>query len=126
MTFTPSVTVVNRHHGASGEYIGRGTPLGNTVGDTRTVLSRDAAVDLYATWFQQEMARGYASPAYGEVQRLYKFALERPLSLVCSCKPLRCHGDVVCAYLCELLGIAAPVVAPPADPSPAPSQFGLF
>lgn len=88
------ITVVNRHHpGAKGEYIGRGTPLGNPfkLGD---FVNRDSCVQEYANWVSKEIQGGNVQ-MMAEIIRLTNLAEIRPLNLVCSCAPLRCHGDII-------------------------------
>lgn len=98
-TFYP-ITVVNKHHGKIGEYIGRGNPLGNRFShmqNTRAefiVGSRDEAVDRYEGWLTERM-EVRDQEILTELYRLKQLAESGPLNLVCFCAPRRCHGDVV-------------------------------
>lgn len=100
----PDITVVNKHHKATGEYIGRGSPLGNPVpinneiGDTRTVV-----IAKYKVWLDQKIAE--EDPVVcNELNRLAHIAMQdKPLRLVCYCKPQACHGDVIRAVLLKAL-----------------------
>lgn len=98
------ITVVNKHHKATGEYIGRGSPLGNPVpinneiGDTRSVV-----IAKYKVWLDQKIAD--EDPVVcNELNRLAHIAMQdKPLRLVCYCKPQACHGDVIRAVLLKAI-----------------------
>lgn len=84
--------VVNRHHFPDGVpqpwiYIGRGTPLGNRF--TVEEYGRELAWSKYkAELWEKIRARDPAvMRALSEITAEHK--------LVCSCKPARCHGDIV-------------------------------
>lgn len=98
------ITVVNKHHKAIGEYIGRGSPLGNPwpinpeIGDTRTVV-----IARYKEWLDQKVAESDPKVCK-ELNRLAHIALsQHPLRLVCFCKPQACHGDVIRDVLLKAL-----------------------
>lgn len=98
------ITVVNKHHKATGEYIGRGSPLGNPwpinpeIGDTRTVV-----IARYKEWLDQKVAESDPKVCK-ELNRLAHIALsQHPLRLVCFCKPQACHGDVIRAVLLKAI-----------------------
>lgn len=84
----------NRHHKngpIDAVYIGRGTPWGNPYSHlhypgTEHVESREDAVQE----FQRYMLRN------PELMQKAKDEL-RGKDLICSCYPLRCHGDVLLA-----------------------------
>lgn len=90
----PIITVVNRHHGVSGEYIGRGNPLGNpwpidnSIGDTREIV-----VARYGDWLDQQILEENDAVC-DELNRLADIASSTgSLSLQCFCAPLLCHGN---------------------------------
>lgn len=95
------IEVVNRHaylfkiDGTFGEYIGRGTPLGNKYNTgNRNKDIADFKKDLW-----EEMRRS-DSEMSKELEKLYYIWKETgKLILVCSCKPKACHGDVIKAAL---------------------------
>lgn len=98
---TPSITVVNKHHGAEGEYIGRGSPLGNPfshMDNTKAefkVHSRGEAVEKYEEWLNQKISSN-DKIVCDELNRLVDIAYDtRELKLKCFCAPLACHGDVI-------------------------------
>lgn len=98
------ITVVNKHHNATGEYIGRGNPLGNPfpinndIGDTRSVV-----IAKYKVWLDQKVADDDPIVC-NELNRLAHIALQgKPLNLVCFCKPQACHGDVIRAVLLKAI-----------------------
>lgn len=87
-------TVVNRHHFKGkalpkpSRYIGRGTPLGNPF----TVKEHGAeALAMYKRWLWSKMKTD--DP---EVMRELR-SIRANESLVCSCAPRPCHGDVIVA-----------------------------
>jgi Domain of unknown function (DUF4326) len=87
---TPAV--VNRHHYHGKPlpelhpYIGRGTPLGNPFAKAE---HGDNALRLYAVhiWDKVEDRDAEVLAALNSISPAH--------SLVCSCKPALCHGDVV-------------------------------
>lgn len=90
----PMISVVNRHHGVSGEYIGRGNPLGNpwpidnSIGDTREIV-----VARYGDWLDQQILEENHTVC-DELNRLADIASSTgSLSLQCFCAPLLCHGN---------------------------------
>ncbi len=85
--------VLNRHHLSNGwprgaVYIGRGTPFGNpfVVGDHG---SRDECIEAFAVDLRRRIAAG--DPV--AITALAGLRADTPL--VCSCKPLACHGDAI-------------------------------
>lgn len=89
-----SITVVNKHHGKSGEYIGRGSPLGNpfVIGKDGT---REQVIAKYRVWLQEQIDKG--NPVVlDELNRLGNKAIdEKGLALQCFCYPKPCHGEVI-------------------------------
>lgn len=91
------ITVVNRHHmkpdEPRGEYIGRGTPLGNPW-EINAEFTRERAIAQYEVYLARQIE--VEDPdVMRELNRLIDIAEVRPLKLVCSCKPRACHGDIV-------------------------------
>lgn len=82
--------VVNRHVEPFDVYIGRGTPFGNPY-HLKSERERDAAIALYRNDFLQRIQDDPSFKAQVEALRGKR--------LGCSCKPKRCHGDVIVAYL---------------------------
>lgn len=86
---TSKTSVINWKHGEppiGAVYIGRGTKWGNPF-----ILYRDgnrqAVIEKYRTWL-------LAQPQLlGALEEL------RGKTLICSCKPLACHGDVLIELL---------------------------
>lgn len=108
MQFKP-ITVVNKHHGKTGEYIGRGSPLGNKwthldskYPDVIKVESRAKAVELFRNWLREQIDEGN-QVVIGELERLAYMAVDNPLQLQCFCKPAACHGDVIKEFIEEAL-----------------------
>ncbi len=87
------ITVVNKHHKESGEYIGRGSPLGNPykLNDTE---SRNDTIMRYSRYLYVKI-REQDPDICNELQRLAELAMQGPLKLQCFCAPKACHGDVI-------------------------------
>ena len=82
--------VVNRHVEAFDVYIGRGTPFGN-----RFRIGPDGDREECVSRFEAEfLAKIKADPSFRRAVEALKDKV-----LGCSCKPLRCHGDVIVAWL---------------------------
>ena len=88
------ITIVNKHHGKSGEYIGRGSPLGNpfVIGKDG---SREHVIAKYRVWLNEQIMR--KNPVVlDELNRLGNKAIdEKGLALQCFCYPKPCHGEVI-------------------------------
>lgn len=88
-----TIEVVAKRSGRAGVHIGRPSVLGNPY-----VIGRDGSramvIAAYRVWLHERMQRD--TP-----QRRAVYALARrhwageALTLVCFCKPLACHGDVI-------------------------------
>lgn len=88
------IVIVNKHHGKSGEYIGRGSPLGNpfVIGKDG---SREQVIAKYRVWLNEQIMR--KNPVVlDELNRLGNKAIdEKGLALQCFCYPKPCHGEVI-------------------------------
>lgn len=84
-----------------GEYIGRPSVLGNPFAVGRDG-SREQVIAKYRVWLWEQINQR------GKVwEELLRLAEVENLTLICFCKPLACHGDVVKAaveWLREDLG----------------------
>lgn len=96
----PLIAVGNTYDHCGGEYIGRGSPLGNPFTHTKgtralfMVSSRDEAVNKYEVYLNGKIAND--DPVIiKELERLAEIAMKGPLVLRCFCAPKRCHGDVI-------------------------------
>lgn len=88
------INVVNKHHpNSSGEYIGRGSPLGNPF-PLGNFLNRTQCVDAYKKYICDEIT-DHNDVIINELKRLHKLAKDTPLNLVCFCAPKECHGDII-------------------------------
>lgn len=92
----PTITVVNKHHKAEGEYIGRGSPLGNPFPiDEATGQTREVVIARYKIWLESMIAAS-GPTVCNELNRLVNIAYETgELRLQCFCAPKPCHGDVI-------------------------------
>jgi len=96
--------VRSQYEGAHFVYIGRegyghkASPLANSfhVGADGT---REEVIDKYRMWLQEQMES--KTPARREIVRLGRmhFHEMRDVVLLCYCKPLACHGDVVREFI---------------------------
>lgn len=99
-----TIEVINSHHlkgRKEGEYIGRGSPLGNPYshqeGTTALykVASREEAIEKYRIWLEDQIVKENQE-IINELERLTDLALyEGKLLLRCFCAPAPCHGDVI-------------------------------
>lgn len=74
--------VVNRHHEPFDIYIGRGTIWGNKFKSPRDG-TRAEVIEKYREWLS------------GQWELLDRLDELQGKVLGCSCKPLRCHGDIL-------------------------------
>lgn len=91
----PTITVINKHHGdQGGEYIGRGSPLGNPY-PIEGANTRDVVIEKYRVWLNQKIEA--CDPVVcDELNRLVDIAhTTGTLKLKCFCAPAACHGDVI-------------------------------
>lgn len=88
------IIIVNKHHGKSGEYIGRGSPLGNpfVIGKDG---SREQVIAKYRVWLNEQIMR--KNPVVlDELNRLGNKAIDdKGLALQCFCYPKPCHGEII-------------------------------
>lgn len=101
---TIEIKVLNTHHLKDklvGEYIGRGSPLGNPYshqeGTTALykVATREEAIEKYRIWLKDQIYEENQE-IINELERLTDLALyEGKLLLRCFCAPAPCHGDVI-------------------------------
>lgn len=77
-------------------YIGRPSPLGNPF-KIGPGCSRDDAVKKYARHLIAKMLTDNAVSR--EMNRLMTLLEEGDITLVCYCKPNRCHGDMIAQYM---------------------------
>lgn len=97
------ITVVNKHHKQSGEYIGRGSPLGNPYPiDNATGNTRKVVIDCYRIWLKEQIDTNNKLVC-NELNRLVGLAQQGELKLQCFCAPLPCHGDVIKQVLLEAM-----------------------
>lgn len=98
----PNIHVVNKHHKLTGEYIGRGSPLGNKWThldskhpDVIKVATREEAVAEYRKWLEGKI-EACDEAVCNELNRLVDIAhRDGVLKLQCFCAPKACHGDVI-------------------------------
>lgn len=74
-------------NGTTRVYIGRGSHYGNPFYINQHG-TREQVIELYRNYF-------YGSPELMNLARRYL----KGKTLVCHCKPLACHGDVIAEYL---------------------------
>lgn len=86
------ITVVNkRQYEGQGIYIGRPSILGNPFKVSE--YGRGNCIEPYRQWLRQEWVKG--GKVRQELIRLAELSKREDLVLVCWCKPLACHGDVI-------------------------------
>ena len=95
------IRVVNKRKEDSGVYIGRPSLLGNPFSHLSSkhaqikVATREEAVDRYRGWLEEQLedSDSLEAKAFNNLVQFYREFGE--LTLVCWCKPLPCHGDVL-------------------------------
>jgi hypothetical protein len=100
------ITLVNHHVTDRGEYIGRPSPLGNPFthkahGTAAEIVvpTREEAVRRYGIWLQAQIVKPNLV-VVAELKRLAAILKKTgKLELRCWCVPLKCHGEVIKAYL---------------------------
>jgi hypothetical protein len=96
-----AITIINKHHKkGSGEYIGRGSPLGNPFPITKE-LPRLKAIAQYKTWLYAKVTEGDVRVS-NELMRLILLARKQPIALECFCAPQPCHGEIIRDLLIHL------------------------
>ena len=96
------ISIGNKHHKNTGEYIGRGSPLGNPYPITQTE-SRDFVCDKYEEYLDTQITAKNPS-IIKELNRLYNLYQDGPITLLCFCHPKRCHGETIRNVLLEMKG----------------------
>lgn len=105
---TIEIEVINTHHLKDkkvGEYIGRGSPLGNPYSHQEgtsapyKVASREEAIEKYRIWLREQIKKPNFKVIEELDRLLYKAISEGELKLRCYCAPAPCHGDVIKEYL---------------------------
>ncbi len=83
-----------------GEYVGRGTPLGNEERlKNRSKRERDRVCDVYDIWFADKV-RENDQRVMAELNRLLELYREHgELILLCWCEPKRCHAETIKRWL---------------------------
>jgi hypothetical protein len=87
------IRVENKRFNDEGVYVGRGSVLGNKFrigvdGNRKEVIGK------YRMWLWGEIKRNN-EVILNELWRLVEIGRKKELVLLCWCKPLPCHGDVV-------------------------------
>ena len=89
-----------------GHYIGRPTALGNPFSHLPRshadikVATRDESISRYRGWLLEQLdSDNPASRMFLDLLREYEETGE--LTLICWCKPLSCHGDILAEFIRE-------------------------
>ncbi len=98
------IVVVNRHtFMGKGMYIGRGTIFGNPDSHkgypgTIKVATREESINKYALWGADKWENDIEFKE-AIIKLAAKYLLDEDIILICSCKPLSCHGDILKASI---------------------------
>jgi len=93
-----------KKYSGNGFYIGRPSILGNPYTHLKgktlakfTVETRQKSVEKYREYFEEQMRTNYF------FKRMIDIMIEKSkvedIYLICWCKPLSCHGDIIKEYL---------------------------
>jgi uncharacterized protein YeaO (DUF488 family) len=92
------IKIGNKYHKDIGEYVGRGSPLGNLF-VMKDKTDRDRVCDEYEKWFDEHKEDINIKKELDRLYNIYKDKGE--LTLVCYCSPKRCHAETIKRYLEE-------------------------
>lgn len=67
------------------------SPLGNPF--HLNMMSRTESIEKYKAWLKEKLSQ--KGPKFQEINRIRDLAKMKEVWLVCWCKPLPCHGDVI-------------------------------
>ena len=102
------IRVLNRHKDRSSSgaiYVGRGTPFGNPFKPGHPgVPTRAVAVGMFSAHLDKVMSSGPENEdplKAAMVDLLQRYKDGEEIQLVCSCKPLACHADVIAEWIEE-------------------------
>lgn len=87
-------------------YIGRGSNLGNPfthkpIGNTKAEYqckTRDESIDMYGNWIENKV-NICDKKVFDALREIQMKSENGTVYLVCYCKPLKCHGDIVKAMI---------------------------
>jgi len=90
-----TITITNKNKGQQGEYVGRGSPLGNPFKLKYDCgIERERVIEQYREWLYNKIQKG--DPIIiDELERLLKIAKKGDLDLLCFCVPKQCHAEVI-------------------------------
>lgn len=91
------IKIGNKYHGDKGEYIGRGSPLGNPF----LVVNKEDREDVYnkyEIWLEQNENNIEIKNELIRLAQIYRDN-GNELTLVCFCAPKRCHGETIKKYV---------------------------
>ena len=74
-------------------FIGRPSPLGNPYKIGRDG-NREEVIRKYRAWLWSQI-RNKNKKVLSELRKIKESALSGNVYLICYCKPLKCHGDVI-------------------------------
>ena len=97
------IQVLNRHHGHTGIYIGRGTPLGNPY-VIDSFNGRESSLRNYRYWLLKNQNTAIVAGALNQIAD--QAMMGGPVKLICSCKPKDCHGDIIREVVLQALNKA--------------------
>jgi hypothetical protein len=90
------IKIGNKYHKDIGQYVGRGSPLGNPF-PMKNKEDRDRVCDEYEKWFNNHKEDIEVKK---ELDRLYDIYKDKgELTLLCFCTPKRCHAETIKKYL---------------------------
>jgi len=100
-----NITVLNKykmHKGTAGIYIGRGSPLGNpfVIGKHGT---RKEVIEAYRGYLKENIDNDTPSIINALNDLAEAASTDEGVNLICFCKPVSCHGDVIKEFIEEAL-----------------------
>lgn len=99
------IEILNKHHLKECDpthiYIGRGSPLGNPYPVKE--YSRETAIALYGPWLKRQLFDKNEAVIDALDDIANRVMAGETVKLLCFCKPLHCHGDVIKKLVCEAI-----------------------
>lgn len=89
------IKIKNKNKGHQGQYVGRGSPLGNPFKlKYDCAKERDRVIELYRKWLYKKIEEN-DKEVVNEMLRLYEISKNEDLHLLCFCAPKKCHAEII-------------------------------
>lgn len=96
------IKIGNKYHGDKGEYVGRGSPLGNPY-PMKSKEDREGVCNQYEVWLEENKDKVEIKNELIRLAKIYKDKGE--LTLICFCSPKRCHAETIKKYIEKIIWV---------------------